>query len=606
MAERDDEVGRPDERAAASIRAELDRVLASDAFRAAPQLSAFLSFVVERTVEGRAAELKGYTIAVEALGRPPDFNPQIDPIVRVEAGRLRRALAQYYACDGQADPIQLSMPVGGYVPVFTFVDGDEEGREETPWAGPAPEPAPSAPPAPAPPADRRAALRWVVASVAALTLGLLALSWWLLMSGGSLMELVAERSVSLPQLSGAQPSAVVAPQLIRVAIANPVLPVDPKQVDLLNRFSGLLVDAMARFDDLVTIKAPPPGTPAGDDVDYVFEMSIQVVDGGAEGLGRLRSVKDGRIVWTTSSGQPSIEILQEAKLAEMARRLATRLTEPFGIINADARQSSPSPAVNCILKGFDARRTMLPGDFAAARSCLRQLIEQDPGFYPAWAHLALLTFGEGGSGQERQAPQGTEASGSPPLDRPLAAAFTAVRLAPASARADQAVMKVLFLRGASEEAVQRGREALARNPYDPEILSDLGSVLIRIGRAEEGLPLVERAIALSVGRPARYDFYAFLGAYLTGAKVSEACAAALAADTTPFGLLGQALIAASEGDHARQAAAARELAEKAPLFGSDPRAYLSRRGFAPEVADKLLIALGIDRRESPPPRGGVP
>ena len=79
MAEGDDEVGRPDERAAASIRAELDRVLASDAFRAAPQLSAFLSFVVERTVEGRAAELKGYTIAVEALGRPAA--PRPDPVL---------------------------------------------------------------------------------------------------------------------------------------------------------------------------------------------------------------------------------------------------------------------------------------------------------------------------------------------------------------------------------------------------------------------------------------------------------------------------------------------------------------------------------------------
>ena len=91
MAEGADDPGRLDVRAAAIIRAGLDRVLVSDAFRAAPQLSAFLSFVVERTVEGRAAELKGYTIAVEGLGRPADFNPQLDPIVRVEAGRLRRA-----------------------------------------------------------------------------------------------------------------------------------------------------------------------------------------------------------------------------------------------------------------------------------------------------------------------------------------------------------------------------------------------------------------------------------------------------------------------------------------------------------------------------------
>ena len=595
MAEGDDEVGRPDERAAASIRAELDRVLASDAFRAAPQLSAFLSFVVERTVEGRAAELKGYTIAVEALGRPADFNPQIDPIVRVEAGRLRRALTQYYANEGQADPLQLSMPVGGYVPVFTFVDGDEEGRSAPAWTS---TPAPSAPavrPAPAPPTDRRAALRWVVASLAALALGLLALSWWLLAPAGSPMELASEKTVSLPP-SAAPPPAVNTLQLTRVAIAIPVLPADPKRADLLRRFSELLVDAMARFDDLVTIKAPAPGSPPADDVDYVFEMSIQTVDGGAEGLGRLRSVRDDRIVWTTSSGRPSIEMLQEAQLSEMARRLATRLTEPFGIIHADARQSSSSPAARCILKTFDARRTMLPEDFVAARSCLGQLVEQDPGFYPAWAHLAILSLGEHSSGIEKLGAQATEAGGKPPLDRALAAAMTATRLAPSGARAYQAMMKVLLLRGASEEALQKGRQALARNPYDPEIMSELGSLYVRIGRAEDGLPLLERAIALSVGRPARYDFYAFLGAYLTGAKVPETYLAALATDTSPFGLLAQALAAISEGDRAREMAAVATLAEKAPLFGTDPRAYLARKGFAPAVADRLLAALAIERR----------
>ena len=108
----------PDEQAVAMIRAGLERVLASDAFRAAPQLSAFLAFVVERTIDGRGAELKGYTIAVEALGRPADFDPQADPIVRVEAGRLRRTLSQYYAGEGQSDPVRITMPVGGYVPVF--------------------------------------------------------------------------------------------------------------------------------------------------------------------------------------------------------------------------------------------------------------------------------------------------------------------------------------------------------------------------------------------------------------------------------------------------------------------------------------------------------
>ncbi len=74
--------------------------------------------MVETTLAGRGAEIKGYTIAVEALGRPEDFDPVSDPIVRVEAGRLRRALEQYYAGEGAADPVRIEVARGGYVPVF--------------------------------------------------------------------------------------------------------------------------------------------------------------------------------------------------------------------------------------------------------------------------------------------------------------------------------------------------------------------------------------------------------------------------------------------------------------------------------------------------------
>ncbi|WP_336809810.1 tetratricopeptide repeat protein [Bosea sp. MMO-172] len=585
MAEGADDPGRLDVRAAAIIRAGLDRVLVSDAFRAAPQLSAFLSFVVERTVEGRAAELKGYTIAVEGLGRPADFNPQLDPIVRVEAGRLRRALAQYYAGDGRDDPVQISMPVGGYVPVFTWFGG--EGNRAVPDASDeALEP------------DRRTALRWAGLTVTALAVGLLALGWWYLAPPRDPVMTEAAKPAAVEQAAASRRDVAAMPQLVRVAITIPDPPSDPRLADILRRFSALLVDAMVRFDDLVTIKAPLPGSALADEVDYVFEIDVQAVEGGAEGFGRLRSVRDGRIVWTTSSSRPSLTALQESELAEMARRLATRLTEPFGIILADARQFLPSPAIRCILKAFDARRAMLPEMRQASRSCLAKLVEQDPGFYPGWASLAIMTMNEyDASSASLTAAQPDDAVGTrPPLDRALAAAVTAIRLAPSGARAYQAMMRVLLLRGATEEAVQMGREAQARNPYDPEILADVGSVFIRLDRPLEGLPLLERATALSVARPPRYDFYAFLGAYLVGAgKVSETHAGMLAADTSQFSLLGQALKAAADKDPEKQAKVLAQLVEKSPHFGQDPRTFLERRGFSRPVVDRLLTALGLDK-----------
>jgi hypothetical protein len=103
---------------AREIADQLARIMASAALRGAPRLSAFLRFVVEMTLAGRGDRIKGYTIAVGALGRAADFDPQCNAIVRVEAGRLRRALARFYAGEGRDEPVLIELPRGGYVPNF--------------------------------------------------------------------------------------------------------------------------------------------------------------------------------------------------------------------------------------------------------------------------------------------------------------------------------------------------------------------------------------------------------------------------------------------------------------------------------------------------------
>jgi hypothetical protein len=101
-----------------AIHAALDRVCRSRPFAASPKLTSFLRFVVAAVLAGRGDRLKGYTIAVEALGRGEGFDPQSDSIVRVEAMRLRRALKSYYQGEGARDPVVIDIPVGGYRPSF--------------------------------------------------------------------------------------------------------------------------------------------------------------------------------------------------------------------------------------------------------------------------------------------------------------------------------------------------------------------------------------------------------------------------------------------------------------------------------------------------------
>lgn len=101
------------------VRAQLKRILSSTAFADAERGSRFLQFVVESTLEGRSSEIKESVIGVEVLGRTTSFDPKADPIVRVEAGRLRSRLNTYYQNEGKTDPVLISIPKGGYVPEFS-------------------------------------------------------------------------------------------------------------------------------------------------------------------------------------------------------------------------------------------------------------------------------------------------------------------------------------------------------------------------------------------------------------------------------------------------------------------------------------------------------
>jgi len=99
--------------------AALARILASHEFKSVPQLRAFLDYIVTAQLDGRQREIKGYSIAVNALGRDASFDPVSDPIVRVEAARLRRRLAEYYSGTGATDPVSITVPKGSYLPVLS-------------------------------------------------------------------------------------------------------------------------------------------------------------------------------------------------------------------------------------------------------------------------------------------------------------------------------------------------------------------------------------------------------------------------------------------------------------------------------------------------------
>jgi hypothetical protein len=114
------------------VRGQLQRILRSAAFAEAERANKFLHFVVEKTLEGRAQEIKESVIGVEVLGRSPSFDPKTDPIVRVEAGRLRARLSAYYDGEGTGDTLLITLPKGRYVPEFTE---RQAPKPQSPWHG---------------------------------------------------------------------------------------------------------------------------------------------------------------------------------------------------------------------------------------------------------------------------------------------------------------------------------------------------------------------------------------------------------------------------------------------------------------------------------------
>ena len=111
-------------------REELHRLLQSKYFANSPKKSRFLEFVAEQTFLGNGEKLNEYLIGVEVYERGPDFDPQSDPIVRVQAHDIRRALKHYYESDGRDDSLRVELPAGAYLPAFIKVAPGEPTPEQ--------------------------------------------------------------------------------------------------------------------------------------------------------------------------------------------------------------------------------------------------------------------------------------------------------------------------------------------------------------------------------------------------------------------------------------------------------------------------------------------
>ena len=105
---------------------ELDRLLASGDFDGSPRSRDFVRYIVEETLAGRGEDLTQTSIATRVFGRRDDFDATVDPIVRIQAGRLRRSLERYYLLSGAADRLRIELPRGSYLPLLRWATPSEK------------------------------------------------------------------------------------------------------------------------------------------------------------------------------------------------------------------------------------------------------------------------------------------------------------------------------------------------------------------------------------------------------------------------------------------------------------------------------------------------
>ena len=447
-----------------SIEAQLDRILSAPEFRASERISNFLRFIVQEALDGRGDRLKGYTIGVQVFDRDESFDPQTDSIVRVEAGRLRRMLNQYYLTDGSEDPLRIHLPKGGYVPEFQDL---AEPRKDPSAATQA-----RATPSPCEPRQSR---------------------------GKPFVAVLA-----FDNMSG-----------------------DPAQDYFCDGMSEEIITELCRFQGLCVIARNSSFQYKGKHLDvrqigrelnvqFVLEGSVRKAADQIKVSAQLIDAGSGEHLWAESFHRDlTVQNILDVQ-ANIAAQVVARTADASGAIaraQSDQTRHKGTDSLDAyehMLRFYEYVNAEGLEKHGQIREGLERAVEIDPGYSDAWAALAWVYGDEFRFNFNRRSEE------YDPLRKALDAANRAVRLNPASALAHQHLCLIQFCLGNIELFRSHLERALDLSPNNTYLLADAGVHLAAIGDWDRSTALIDRAVALNPTHPGWYNFAPFLHAYHRG------------------------------------------------------------------------------------------
>jgi len=461
----------------ADVVAQLERILSNRAFADCERSQQFLRYVVEETLGGRAGRIKGVTIANEVFGFEDPEQAQNSTVVRVEAGRLRRRLDQYYAEDGKGDPVRISIRKGSYVPLFESLAAVPESQNRQAHSKPPTRP------------------KWfgsgaVVSGSGLFLVAVAVLVWVFLTSEGDIEQLGHEISggPSLAVLPFDDVTADGSGEQLAAGLTEDII------TDL-SQLPAIDVIALSSVLPFEARKSTPALIGRELRVSHVLFGSVRGSPEQWRVTAQLYDTKSGNQVWAQrfDRGLSGTLALQD----ELALKIVEGMSVGFrgDLLNRPGRPPTENVAAHALYK--QALDLVNPpndmGRLLAARRAFERVIELDPNYAggyagTAYTHAFMAFWGR---------------SESPDQDaqRAFDLSARALELDPSFGLAYSTRAFAHQARRDFDEAVLASDKAIEVRPNDPYVAIYHAAVLLSSGAPTKGIPYAERALRLDPLNP---------------------------------------------------------------------------------------------------------
>jgi TolB-like protein/Tfp pilus assembly protein PilF len=551
-----------------AIRKQLGRILHSVPFQHSQRRQRFLEFIVNETLAGRS--VKGYDVALGVFGRPETFDPAVDPVVRVEAGRLREKLREYYGADGQGDPIHIDLPKGTYTPQIEFREpaaaGSRPDRPDTITPDRQLHPVASRP------GPRKKPLGLLAASAIAvlflLIAGYGAWRWW-------------------------APSTPLSDKASIAVLPFENIGNDPKWDRFAYGMTEDIVTDLSHSKDLFVVARNSTevyrGRPAdvrsiGRDlgVNYVLEGSIQPSGDQIRVTAQLIDARTGGHLWSDRYDRPATDLFKVQ--SDVTQKIAATLTGYEGAV-AEAERSlirrkppNDLTAYETYLLGMEAKHKVTREGLEEGERLFRKALEIDPQLARAYVGLSYvyeyrLDLGLG--------------TPSDNLAKLVDAARNAVRLDPTDGETQLVLGHAFAYQGMGDQALEQFAKAEALAPNNADLLILIAWFAPQLGQTDRAVALAEKALQLNPNYPYWYN-QALRYVYFFGRQFDKSVKyAKLVSD--PFATDDAYLAAASAmmGDMSEAKAASAQVARLDPNWSVEK--YMSDGGGYPDDAAMLFV-----------------